>query len=122
MFTLLGPQAHTLVAEWGSDELLLLPENGHTVVSFNGTPVIAVKSSGLGTHVAGWPFIVDETAAADFWRKAALKVWPDLINSSSSMCPSAPVSPVGLPAGRGRLPAPLCVRVDIVPPIYAAPM
>lgn len=73
MFTLLGPQAHTLVAEWGSEELMQLPEYGHMVLAFNGTPIIAVKTSGLGPHVPGWTFVVDETQASDFWRKAALK-------------------------------------------------
>lgn len=73
MFTILGPEAHTLVSEWGGEPVVSLESNAHTVLGFNGTPVIVFKSSGLGRSVPGWTFILDESAAAEFWRKVALQ-------------------------------------------------
>jgi hypothetical protein len=43
-------------------------------MDFDGAPVIAFKSSGLGAQVPGWTFIVAQASASEFWRKAALKV------------------------------------------------
>jgi hypothetical protein len=74
MFSVLGPHAEELVLEWGRQELASLEELRHKVVAYNGAPVIAFRESGLGPTVPGWTFILDEPVAADFWRKAALKV------------------------------------------------
>jgi glycine cleavage system aminomethyltransferase T len=90
MFSVIGPHAEELVAEWGGDKLVALKENRHVVMAFNGAPVIVAKSSGLGSQVQGWTFIVDEAAAADFWRKAALKV-------IATVCPPVMCLPVALP-------------------------
>ena len=73
MFTLLGPAAKEVVSDWGGDALTSLPRHAHAVLNFGGAPVVAARDSGLGAAVDGWTFIVDEPAAADFWRKAALK-------------------------------------------------
>lgn len=74
MFSLVGPTAHELVSEWGGAALLELQENAHATMEFDGAPVVVFKSSGLGVCVPGWTFIMSEASAADFWRKAALKV------------------------------------------------
>lgn len=74
MFTLLGPAAKEVVADWGGDAVAGLPRLAHAVMNFEGAPVVVVRDSGLGPAVDGWTFIVDEPSAADFWRKAALKV------------------------------------------------
>jgi hypothetical protein len=74
MFSVLGPHAEELVLGWGVEELESLEEKSHKVVAYDRSPVIAFRESGLGPAVPGWTFIVDEPVAADFWRKAALKV------------------------------------------------
>jgi glycine cleavage system aminomethyltransferase T len=75
MFTLLGPAAAEVMAEWGTDGVCQqLDECNHATVGFNGSPVVIFKSSGLGPAVPGWTFVLDEGAAAEFWRKIALQV------------------------------------------------
>ena len=74
MLSLIGPTAHELVAEWGGSALVELPENAHATLDFGGAPVVVYKSSGLGSSVLGWTFILLEASAAEFWRRAALKV------------------------------------------------
>jgi hypothetical protein len=51
-----------------------LPYDKHVMLAFDGAPIVAFRSSGLGPLVSGWSFIVDESVASEFWRKAALKV------------------------------------------------
>lgn len=75
MFTVLGPAAEEILAEWGADgQCAALPPDGHAVFGFEGAPVVVWRASGLGPHVPGWTFIVDESAATEFWRKVALQV------------------------------------------------
>lgn len=75
MFTILGPAAEEIVAEWGeAGQCTQLPAGGHVVVGFEGAPVVVWRSSGLGPHVPGWTFVVADSVAAEFWRKVALQV------------------------------------------------
>eukprot|EP00892_Ulva_mutabilis_P012067 jgi/Ulvmu1/9232/UM005_0332.1 len=74
MFTVLGPAAEEVLAEWGAaGQCAALPPDGHAVFGFEGAPVVVWRSSGLGRHLPGWTFIVDESVAAEFWRKVALQ-------------------------------------------------
>lgn len=74
MFSIVGPYAQQLVEEWGGKALAQLQHNAHAVMSFEESPVLVARHSGLGTAVPGWTFIVAEAAAAELWRRAALKV------------------------------------------------
>jgi hypothetical protein len=74
MFFVLGLEAHTLVRSWGGQDLVDLPYNRHTMLSFDGAPVVAFRLRSLGQDVPCWSFLVDEAAASEFWRKASLKV------------------------------------------------
>ena len=74
MFSIVGPYAKQLIEEWAGKAIEGLQPNGHTVMNFEQSPVVVVRSSGLSQAVPGWTFIVADAAAAEFWRRAALKV------------------------------------------------
>lgn len=90
MFTILGPAAEEIVAEWGeAGQCRQLPAGGHVVVGFEGAPVVVWRSSGLGPHVPGWTFVVADSVAAEFWRKVALQVLlppADLVQTDAQHC------------------------------------
>ena len=73
MFTILGPTSQDMVAAWGAEAVTELEDGCHTIMAFDGSPVIVFKSSGLGASFPGWTVIIGEDAGAEFYRKVALQ-------------------------------------------------
>ncbi|KAI3429808.1 hypothetical protein D9Q98_010121 [Chlorella vulgaris] len=66
MFSLVGPQADQVLQRLQAGAICDAPYGSHTLLSFQGKPVIVAVGGGLPGP--GYTFIADESVAADVWR------------------------------------------------------